>query len=137
MPLTEANARMLDHGLEPSPSGLELSRYRTLAEENPQLALAGLRIEVETMLRNLAKGFQIPVSERDSAGVIARRLQEHEAITSLQARLINSVLALCNSAVHGQKVSQSQAEDILDIAAILRDNYISWLSWGFPEPDAR
>jgi len=133
IPLTEANARMINVGLAPTPTGLELSRYRILAEEDPQLALAGLRIELETMLKNVAKGFKIPVGERDSAGVITRKLHEHGAITSLQAKLINAVLDLCNAAVHGQRVTQVQVGNILDTAAILRDDYISWLSWGFPK----
>ena len=124
---------MIKLGLAPTPVGLELSRYRIIAEEDPPLALAGLRIELETMLKNVAKGFSVPLSERDSAGIITRKLQEHGAITPLQAKLINAVLSLCNAAVHGQKVTQIQAENILDTAAILRDDYISWLTWGFPE----
>lgn len=94
--------------------------------------MAGLRIEVETMLKNLAKGFKVSITERDSAGIIARKLREKGAITSRQAELIKAVVQLCNAAVHGIKVAASQAEEILDIAEILRDNYISWLSWSFP-----
>ncbi len=133
IPLTEANARMLNLGLNPSPTGLELSHYRILSEQDPNLALAGLRIEVETMLKNLAKGFKVPIAERDSAGIIARKLREKGAITTRQAELIQAVVQLCNAAVHGIKVTSSQAEEILDIAEILRDNYVSWLSWGFPD----
>lgn len=133
IPLTEANARMLSLGLDPSPTGLELSHYRILSEQDPNLALAGLRIEVQTMLKNLAKGFKVPIGERDNAGIIARKLREKGAITSRQADLIKAVVQLCNAAVHGIKVTSSQAEEILDIAEILRDNYVSWLSWGFPD----
>jgi hypothetical protein len=131
IPLTEANARMLNLGLNPSPTGLELSHYRILSEQDPNLALAGLRIEVETMLKNLAKGFKVPIGERDSTGIIARKLREKGAITSRQAELIKAIVQLCNAAVHGIRVTSSQAEEILDIGEILRDNYISWLSWGF------
>lgn len=137
IPLTETNARMLNLGLAPSPSGLELSHYRILSEQDPNLALAGLRMEIETMLKNLAKGFKVQISERDSAGIIARKLSEKRAITSRQAEFINSVVQLCNAAVHGIKVTSSQAEEILDVAEILRDDYISWLSWGFPEENSK
>lgn len=133
IPLTEANARMLNLGLAPSPSGLELSYYRVLADQDPALALAGLRIEVETMLKNLAKGFEVPIGERDSASIITRKLREKSAITIRQADLVSAVIKLCNAAVHGLKVTASQAEEILDIAAVLRDQYIAWLSWGFPD----
>lgn len=131
IPLTEANARMLNLGLSPSPSGLELSYYKNLIEQDPNIALAGLRMEIETMLKNLAKGFKIDINNRDSAGIITHKLRQKAAVTSQQAKLLNYVIELCNAAVHGFKVSSSQAEEILEIAEVLRDQYISWLSWGF------
>jgi hypothetical protein len=124
IPLTEANARMLTLGLSPSPSGLELKQYRILAKEDPNLAMAGLRIEIETMLKNLAKGFKVPIGERDGASIITRKLRVQAAITDRQANLINVILKLCNAAVHGLKVTTSQAEEILDTAEVLRDQFI-------------
>jgi hypothetical protein len=132
IPITEANARMLNLELAPSPSGLELSEYRILAQHDPNLALAGIRMEVEIMLKNLAKGFGLPSDGRHSAGLTARMLSEKGKITNSQANLISTVIKLCNSAVHGQKVTVTEAEDILDIIEILKDDYVSWLSWGFP-----
>ena len=133
IPLTKANALMLNLGLAPSPSGLELSYYRVLAEEDPNLALAGLRIETETMLKNLAKGFNVSINERDSSGIVARKLREHRAVTSRQFELIGNIIKLCNMAIHGRKVTKEEAEEVLDIAVVLVDQYISWLSWGFPK----
>ncbi len=133
IPLTDANTKMLNFGLQPSPTGLELSSYRILAEQDPNLALAGLRMEVEIMLKNLSKGFKISLGKRDSIGIIIRKLKEKEAITSRQAKLVGAVIQLCNAAVHGTKVLSSQAEEILDITEILRDEYASWLSWGFQD----
>ncbi|MEO0457553.1 MAG: hypothetical protein AAF152_13380 [Cyanobacteria bacterium P01_A01_bin.114] len=54
LPLTEANLRMLQLGLQPSPSGLNVNYYREIAETEPNLALAGLRLEVDVLARNLA-----------------------------------------------------------------------------------
>lgn len=133
IPLTEANTRMLNLGLSPSPSGLELSYYRNLIDEDPNIALAGLRIEIENMLKNLAKGFNISINKYDGAGRVTKKLKDNVAITSHQAELINQVIRICNSAVHGLKVTSSQAEEIISIAETLRDQYISWLSWGFPK----
>jgi small-conductance mechanosensitive channel len=133
IPLTESNTRMLNLGLSPSPSGLELSYYRNLIEQDPTIALAGLRIEFETMLKNLAKGFNVAINGHDGAGIIVRKLKERSAITSRQAELLNHIIKLCNAAVHGLKVTTSQAEEIFDIAEVLRDQYISWLSWGFKD----
>lgn len=132
IPLTQANARMLNLGLAPSPSGLDISYYAEIAQRDPVLALAGLRIELEVMLRNLAKGFTVPISSRDTAGMIARKLSASGAITSSQFQLLTSVLNLSNAAVHGLSVTTEQANEILEIAKTLRDQYIEWLSWGFP-----
>ncbi len=133
IPLTEANARMLNLGLSPSPSGLELSFYRNLIEQDPTIALAGLRIEFETLLKNLAKGFKVQINNRDSANIIVRKLKENSAITYRQADLLVYIINWCNAAVHGLKVTTAQADEIFDIAEVLRDQYVSWLSWGFPK----
>ncbi len=133
IPLNEANAKMLNLGLLPSPSGLELSYYREIAQGDPVLALAGLRIELETMLKNLAKGYNIPLNKKDSLGLIVKKLRERVAITSKQAELINAIIKLCNAAIHGTKITADQAKEILEISEVLRDDYIRWLSWGFPE----
>jgi len=133
LPLNEVNARLLSLKLQPSPSGLDFSYYRTLAEQDPNLALAGLRMEMETMARNLAVGFNVALSARDSAGSLLRRLRQAGAITSEQAELGESILNLCNQALHGTRVSLNEAEAVIDIAEVLRQQYISWLSWGFPD----
>lgn len=130
---TEANARMIALGLQPSPSGLDLGYYRALIEQDPNIALAGLRMELEILGRNLAKGFNIPLSPRDgSAMSIFRKLLDSGAITGLQFQLLKKIIELCNAAIHGQRVTREQAESILDTMKFLADDYIAWLSWGFP-----
>ncbi len=131
IPLTEANSKMIKRGLTPSPSGLDLSYYQNLAERDPNIALAGLRIEMDAMLKNLAKGYKIAVSKSDSASSLVRKLRDNGAITSKQAELAKIIIRLCNAALHGLKVTDAQVKEILDIASVLRDQYISWLSWGF------
>ena len=133
IPLTEANARMLSLGLQPSPSGLDLTYYRNLAEQDPNVALAGLRMEVEGMARNLAKGFNVPVAQRDSAGALLRKLSSQGAITIEQFQLTQKIVRLCNAAVHGRTVSREEANSVIDVAMVLADQYIVWLSWGFPD----
>jgi hypothetical protein len=48
--LTDANARMLSLGLQPSPSGLDMNYYRSLALQDPNISLAGLRIEIDILV---------------------------------------------------------------------------------------
>ena len=133
IPVTEANARLLNLGLSPSPSGLDFHYYAALAQRDPNLALAGLRMELEIMARNLAKGFNVGYSETDGAGKMLRRLREAGAITQQQAELGNAILRLCNAAVHGTNVTLEQADSVIGVANTLRDQFLNWLSWGFSD----
>lgn len=133
IPLTEANARMIKLGLRPSPSGLDMAYYRTLASQDPNLALAGLRIEIDVLARNLTKGFSISVEERDTGTRLLRKLYDGGAITAEQMQLAIKVLQMCNAAVHGSPVSREEAESVLDIASVLADQFLAWLSWGFDD----
>ena len=133
IPLTEANARMIQLGLRPSPSGLDMSYYRNLAEQDPNVALAGLRIEIDILARNLAHGFRVSMTDRDSGGRLIRRLYDAEAITSEQMQLTMKVFHVCNAAVHGTTVSREEADDVIGSAEVLADQYLAWLSWGFDD----
>jgi hypothetical protein len=131
LPLTEANSRMITLGLQPSPSGLDLKRYQELSEQDPNLALAALRTEIEIITRNMVKGFKLEARENDSASSLLRLLLSHNAITLDQYELIQHILRLCNAAVQGKSVSQAQAESIIKSAGVLSKDYLAWLSWGF------
>lgn len=133
IPLTEANTRMIHLSLRPSPSGLDMSYYRVLARQDPNVALAGLRIELDILARNLAKGFGVETNERDSGTHLLRKLHEQGAITSDQMQLAIKILSVCNAAVHGNPISLQEAVTIIDSAEVLADQYLSWLSWGFPD----
>ena len=133
LPVTEANARMLSLYLQPSPSGLDMSRYSDLAQQDPNVALAGLRMEVEIIARNLAKGFKVEFDSRDSAGSLLRRLLDGGAITADQYGLAQKIVRLCNAAVHGTRVSREDAEAVIDAARVLANDYLAWLSWGFDD----
>lgn len=140
IPLTDANARMITLGLQPSPSGLDMNYYRVLARQDPNIALAGLRIEVDVLAKNLAKGFKVNATAHDSGHRLLRRLLEGGGITASQFELAEKVVHLCSSAVHGTRVSQAQAEAVIDSAEILARQYLEWLSWGFADgwkPTAR
>jgi hypothetical protein len=132
VPLSLANQRMLELGLSPSPSGLDLGYYREIARGDPNLALAGLRMEMEAMLRNVAKGFGVVLGGAPSVMEMTRRLYGASALTGEQRDLIVLVADVCNRAVHGVPVTPDLATQVLDSAEVLRDYYLSWLSWGFP-----
>lgn len=133
LPLTEANTRMVSLGLQPTLSGLDLSYYHKLATVNPNLALAGLRMEIETIIRNLLKGFQLDGDRKEPSRRSLERLLVAGAITAEQNRFLNEILSICNDAIHLQSVSQDRAVSVIDLAGTLIDDYLSWLQWGFPD----
>jgi hypothetical protein len=133
IPLNDANARMIGLGLQPSPSGLDMEYYRTLAAQDPNIALAGLRIEIDILARNLAKGSNVPVSPRESGLRLLRHLLEANAIDKTQFDLIEKVTRVCNAAAHGNPVSREQADSVISSAAVLSKQYLEWLSWGFAD----
>lgn len=133
IPLTEANSRMISLGLTPTPSGLDMDYYKVIAARDPTLALAGLRIELEILTRNLAKGFKIEASPRESPSAVLKKLRDASAVTSDQFALGQRVLSLANQAIHGRTVSQNEAVEILDAARALVDDYLAWLSWWFKD----
>lgn len=133
IPLNEANARMLSLGLRPSPSGLNIEYYRELAKQDPNLALAGIRMELELTGVNLAKGFGIDVTHKRSTEAIYRSLIDAGAITGDQYDLARKIIHVCNAAIHGNPISRAEANDVIDVATVLAGLYVDWLSWGFPE----
>jgi hypothetical protein len=140
IPQTEANARMIALGLKPTSSGLDMSYYREIAQSDPTLALAGLRIEIETLAKNLAIGFKLEAKRSEPVSLLLRRLHEKGAITAEQMDLARRILAICNKAIHGQDVTREEAIDVIDAAAVLANDFLAWLSWGFDDnwtPKAR
>jgi len=131
IPVTEANGHMLSLGLRPSPSGLDLEYYRTLAQQDPNIALAGLRIELEILTRNIATGFRVEIPDRASLRQVVATLHKEGALTSEQRQLIDKISHVCNAAVHGELVTIHDAELVIDTAGVLATQYVSWLSWGF------
>jgi len=133
IPLTEANARMMKLGLTPMLSGLDIDYFRSRAETDPVLALAGLRIDLETMMRNVALGFKVPISSSYSIHRILAQLKDAVAITPDQMELAKKILRVCNQAIHGRFVSREEADEVIKAAEVLFHQYLAWLSWGFDD----
>lgn len=128
----DVNKLLLERGLEASPSGLDLKYYERLISEDPNLGMAALRIDLEKMLRNLARGFKVEIrpTEQSAAG-ITRALLRANAITQNQFSFLKQVLEICNAAVHGLPITSADAHAVLDIVKVLRDDFVAWLDWGF------
>lgn len=128
---SQANKRMIEVGLTPSPSGLNLSYYKDIADADPRFALIGLRMDFELMLRNLAKGYKIPTEEKEPVSRVISKLLKEGSITSRQYEFINTVFKISSSAAHGADISKRQVYEVIDIGQVLVDDYLAWLNWGF------
>jgi hypothetical protein len=103
--------------------------YRVLAAHDPNVALAGLRIELEILLRNMAQCFNPERPAAASATDTLHDLRDSGVLSDDQATLIQHIVNLCTAAVHGAIVACEQAETILDAARVIRDAYLKWLVW--------
>jgi hypothetical protein len=133
IPLNEVNQRLISLGLRPSTSGLDMSYYRDIANRDPNLALAGLRIELEVATKNLAKGFGSPISDKESPMQLLILLRDQGKLTIEQYELAMQIWRLSSKAVHGAEVTTQDARLILDAADVLVEQFIYWLSWGFKD----
>lgn len=79
-----------------------------IAERDPNLALAGLRIEIEKRLRTLARYFQVP--ERLSLTQMLRELQKSEILTASALGGLQELIYAGNQAAHGAKVEDGVAD---------------------------
>ena len=124
---------MMKLGLAPMLSGLDVAYYRSMAETDPVLALAGLRIDLETMMRNVAIGFKVQSAPSGTIPRLLARLREAGAITPDQMELARKIFSVCNQAMHGRFVSREEAEEVIKAAEVLFREYLAWLSWGFDD----
>lgn len=88
--------------------------FQTIAERDPNLALAGLRIELEKRLVRLAeiKGLEV---RSYGIGQLLRLLAKHEVLTQDEQSALADMVGLLNSAVHGAAVDPRAAEWAMNI----------------------
>lgn len=87
--------------------------YQEIALEDPNLALAGLRIEIEKRLIEIARSRKIKV-DKTGIATVSRILKEQNILTSQEHSVILDMVILLNSAVHGAKVDDDAAKWALD-----------------------
>jgi hypothetical protein len=104
-----------------------LEFLREVARGDPNLALVGLRIEIERRLSQLAQLAQLPAARR-SAGVMLRDLVAHEQVDRQTAAGLGDLIALGNQAAHGAEVSSNAATWALDTGPLILEMLDSLLA---------
>ena len=88
--------------------------FQLVAEEDPKLALAGLRIEIEQRLTEIAESNGLAV-EKLGIGRLLRLLGEKNLLSQEQRSVMADMVNLLNSAVHGGEIDNRAAEWALEV----------------------
>lgn len=97
-----------------APPGATEKRIRLLLREDPRLALAKIRIELEEALRRLYAATAEPEPDwrRLSLGRLVDGLVRRQVLGGALAGGLRDVITLANRAVHGERVDPEAAEDL-------------------------
>lgn len=87
--------------------------FELIADDDPNLALAGLRIEIEKRLQNIAESRNI-LARKQSVGSLMRLLSQESAITKQEYSVLADMIGLLNSAVHGASVDKRAVDWALE-----------------------
>ena len=126
--LDQLNSRLSAHGLKALSSNFDLQHYYTIAQLDPKLALAAVRIDLEAMLDNLMKHYQITKARRVvPLTVKADLLLRGGYVTPTQYSIFRDIIPLANSALHGDEPALSSTNSVITAFGALLDDYAAWV----------
>ena len=115
--LQKAASRAETAGLlapEPNKSDLVFS-FQSVATQDPNLALAGLRIEIEKRLSSLVEIHGLGSRRPMGVGQALRALAQAEVLTSEERSILADMVNMLNAAVHGAEVDTRAANWAIDV----------------------
>lgn len=101
-------------GLLSEPADRSDYSFQVIAEQDPNLALAGLRIEIEKRLILLAQEHDIGTNHVGVARLL-RYLGERNIITHEERSVLSDMVGMLNSAVHGAEVDNRAAQWAIEV----------------------
>jgi hypothetical protein len=114
--LERAEEAVAAAGLVAAPTPTQKDEVPPSVRDDPLLALAALRIELERRLRQIAESHGVSLAGRPgSVRMIADELQSNGVITSQQASAIADMAGTLNRAVHAEEVDPRAAEWALKV----------------------
>jgi len=124
------------HGLDLSPSNYNFSFYLEMAEKDYHLALVGVRIEIEKILRNMALFFALEMSTKPTINNLLRELRRESILEEDEYKLLQSVIKLANEAAHANNVHEAHAIRAIESAKAFVDHYIPFMTGGMDRAEA-
>lgn len=112
--LIKAQERASEVGLLAEPEDGPEYSFQMVADEDANLALAGLRIEIENRLIKLAESSDIKIG-RSSVGRLMRILSQREVLSNQERAVLEDLVGTLNAAVHGAEVDERSADWAMDI----------------------
>lgn len=114
--LQKAASRAESAGLLAEPSEKEAAfSFQSIASRDPNLALAGLRIEIEKRLSLLAEIHGLNSRRPMGVGQALRALGQAEVLTAEERSILSDMVNLLNAAVHGAEVDSRAATWAIEI----------------------
>jgi hypothetical protein len=104
---SEEPTSRVDFGIRPIPVG---PMWTTIGD--PNLALAGWRIDIERELKRLSRQFDVPASDQRLPRKMVSSLAERSVITHVVANSLQDMLTIANRGVRGAKVDSGVLEII-------------------------
>jgi hypothetical protein len=95
--------------------------FQIVANQDPKLALAGLRIEIEKRLTEMAESSGVQLNKA-SVGKLLRILGDNGYLTQEQRSVLADMVGTLNAAVHGGDIDERAAEWALDVGPRLLDS---------------
>lgn len=88
--------------------------FQLVSEEDPNLALAGLRIEIEKRLIQLA-GLEGDKHRKEGVRQLLKILSQQGILTTQERSVLAELISLLNSAVHGATIDKRAAEWAMEV----------------------
>jgi len=116
--LENASIRAAKAGMLEEEEGLSEEEYsfQFAARRDPNLALAGLRIEIESRLVKLGRAFSVLPNNRPMGiGELLRILTKHDILKDEERSILSDMIHHLNAAAHGATVEFKSAEWAIDV----------------------
>jgi hypothetical protein len=109
--------------LSPAPAGSEAQyAFQSVAQRDPNLALAGLRIELEKRLVRLAEMHGVGTAMQ-GMGRLLRELARRGILSDDEESVLADLVHLLNAAVHGADVDPRATEWAMDVGPQLIQSF--------------